>query len=60
MSSNRPPFVNLVDVAGIIMLCIILCAFLALLGSKLITIKVIAVLCILFAGAIFFAKRGAP
>lgn len=57
---NRPPFINLVDVAGIIMICIMLCALLAVLGSKLITPGVLVVLGILFAGAIVCAKWGAP
>ena len=59
MTSNKPPFVNLVDIAGILMLCIILCIVLAVLGSKLVTWSVVLVLCIIFAAAVFFGKRGA-
>jgi hypothetical protein len=57
---NREPFVNLFDVAGILMLCIVIAAVLAALGSKSITWGVVAVIGLVFAGAIYFAKRGAP
>ena len=57
---KREPFVNLSDVAGILMLCILIAAVLAALGSKLITWGVVAVIGVVFAGAVFFAKQGAP
>ena len=55
---SREPFVNLFDVAGILMLCIVISAALAALGSKLITWGVVVVIGFVFAGAVYFAKRG--
>lgn len=57
---NREPFVNLFDIAGILMLCVFISALLAALGSKLITWGVVVVIVVLFVAAVFFAKRGAP
>lgn len=56
---NQEPFVNLFDIAGILMLCIVIAALLAVLGSKLITWSVVLVICVLFVAAVIFAKRGA-
>lgn len=56
---KREPFVNLFDVAGILMLCIFIAAVLAALGSKLITWGVVLVICVLFVAAVVFAKWGA-
>ncbi len=57
---NKEPFVNLFDVAGILMLCIVIAAVLAALGSKLITWGVVVVIGMVFAGAVIFAKKGSP
>lgn len=56
----KEPFINLFDVAGILMLCIVIAALLAVLGSKLITWSVVLVICVLFVATVVFAKRGAP
>jgi len=56
---NREPFVNLFDVAGILMLCVVIAAVLAGLGSKLITWGVVAVIAVMFVAAVFFGKWGA-
>lgn len=58
MSGNREPFVNLFDMAGILMLVVIIAAVLALFGSKTITWGVVAVFACLFFGAVFIAKKG--
>jgi hypothetical protein len=42
------------------MLSVVIAAVLAALGSKLITWGVVVVIGVVFAGAVFFAKRGAP
>jgi len=57
--SNRP-LLNLFDVAGIAMICVIVCTILAGLGSKLVTWDAVLVLIVVFAGTAFFAKRGVP
>lgn len=57
---SREPFINLFDVAGILMTCVFIAAVLAALGSKSITWGVVVVIGVVFAGAVFFAKRGAP
>ena len=57
---NKPPFVNLYDICGIIMLVLFMSIILATLGSKSITWGVVGVVTVLFGGAIFFAKKGAP
>ena len=56
----KPPFINLFDVAGILMLCVVIAAVLAALGSKLITWGVVVVIVVLFVSAVAFAKWGAP
>ncbi len=55
---SREPFVNLFDVAGILMICIVIAAVLAALGSKSITWGVVVVIGVVFFGAVHFAKRG--
>jgi hypothetical protein len=57
---SRPPFINMFDVAGILMLALFFFIFLAALGSKHVTWNAVAVVAIVFGAAIFFAKRGAP
>ena len=56
----KPPFVNLFDIAGLTMISLFFFVFLALAGSRLVTWDVVLVVAVVFAAAIFFAKRGAP
>lgn len=58
MSNSNEPFVNLFDMAGILMIVVVIAAVLALLGSKTITWGVVVVLGLLFFGAIQIAKKG--
>lgn len=56
--NNKPPFVNLFDICGILMISLFFFIFLAALGSKHVTWDAVAVVAIVFAAAIFFAKAG--
>jgi len=42
------------------MICLFICIAFALLGSRLVTWSVVLVVGVLFVGAIYFAKKGAP
>jgi len=60
--TRRQPFLNrnelnMADIAGTLMICIGLAGFYMFLGSQLVTLKVIGVLCSLLAAALFFAKK---
>ena len=55
---KKEPFVNLFDIAGILMICIVISVVLAALGSKLITWGVVVVIAALFGAAVHFAKKG--
>ena len=58
MNAPKPPFINLFDIAGILMLVVILAIPLWLLGSRSITGGTILLLIVLFVGVVILARKG--
>ena len=56
----KPPFVNLSDIAGILMIVLAQAIILAALGSSLISWKFVVLTGVLFYATIYFAKKGTP
>lgn len=55
---SKPPFVNIYDIAGCVMLTVLICTPLWLLGSRSINTTTMLFLAVLFVGIVFIAKLG--